>query len=237
MPGHKYNPEFLPPDLLSLDMTEIDGMDNLHAPEGAIKRLQEKIASVYGADESFFLVNGSSSGIVAAICAVCGEGMPLYVQRNCHQSVFNAMVLSGANPLYFNDIIPEVNGAAVVITCPSYGGDVIDILPIADKVHAGGGILIVDEAHGAHFPFHGQFPPTALSQGADIAVNSFHKTLPALTQTAALHVRGTRANRKRLRFYLRAMQTTSPSYIFMASVDFMLDKLERGICLKDILRI
>ncbi len=221
MPGHKRNPAFLPPDLHNLDVTEFGGMDNLHAPSGIIKALQEKISRIYGADESFMLVNGTSCGITAAICAACGERTTLYAPRGCHQSVFYGMILSGARPEYQNMERADV----VIITSPSYEGKVQDIAEIAGRVHKRGGILIVDEAHGAHFPFHKSFPPPAITQGADIVINSLHKTLPAFSQTAALHVRHGRADVERLKLYLRIMQTSSPSYIFMAAADYMLDKL------------
>jgi arginine/lysine/ornithine decarboxylase len=221
MPGHKRNPAFLPPDLHTLDVTELDGMDNLHAPEGVIKKLQEKISSIYGSDESFMLVNGSSSGIVAAICATCGEDTVLYADRSCHQSVFHGMVLSGVRPEYRR----MEQAGVVLVTCPTYEGQVVNISALAEKVHARKGILIVDEAHGAHFPFHYGFPQHAIRQGADIVINSFHKTLPALNQTAALHLKGSRVDVEKLKFYLRVMQTSSPSYIFMAATDFILDKI------------
>jgi arginine/lysine/ornithine decarboxylase len=196
-------------------------MDNLHAPEGVIKELQEKISSIYGSDESYMLVNGSSSGITAAICATCNENTVLYADRSCHQSVFHGMVLSGVKPEYRCMEQADV----VIVTSPSYEGKVIDIRALAEQAHARSGVLIVDEAHGAHFPFHIDFPEPAIRQNADIVINSFHKTLPAFNQTAALHVKGSRVDRDKLRFYLRVMQTSSPSYIFMAATDFMLDKI------------
>ena len=240
MPGHKRNPAYLPPDLAQLDMTEIPGMDVLAAPEGLIKKLQEEIAGFYGADQSYFLVNGSSAGIVAAICAACTENTALVAPRNAHVSMYNGLALSGARPVYVLpaythdnlagglppealDIMPR--GAAVFAVSPTYEGFVSDIAAIAREVHSRDGVLIVDEAHGAHFAFDKRFPPTALSQGADIAINSFHKTLPALTQCAVLHVKGNRIDLPRLRYYINAVQTSSPSYVFIASCDFMLRKL------------
>jgi arginine/lysine/ornithine decarboxylase len=221
MPGHKRNPVFMPPDLQALDVTEFGSMDNLHTPDGVIKEVQEKISRIYGSDESFMLVNGSSCGIVAAICATCDEDTMLYAPRDCHQSVFHGMVLSGSKPEYRD----MEKAGVVIVACPSYEGRVLDIKALAERIHKRGGILIVDEAHGAHFPFHRAFPQPAILQGADIVINSFHKTLPAFSQTAALHVMGERVDREKLRFYLRVTQTSSPSYIFMAATDFMLDKL------------
>jgi len=243
MPGHKRNRMFIPAGLADLDLTEIPGMDILRAPVGILKDLQFKIAEYYGADKSYLLVNGSTAGIIAAICAVSSEGSKLYAARNGHVSMYNGMALSGVVPIYIkpevtsNDaaglaggIKPEIldnieEGAAVIIVSPTYEGFVSDIKSIAEKVHAQGGILIVDEAHGAHFPFHSAFPDSALAMGADIVIQSFHKTLPALGQLAVLHVQGSRVDAERLKFYMQAMQTTSPSYMIMAQLDYILDML------------
>jgi len=240
MPGHKRNPMFLPQGMGNLDITEIPGMDVLSQPAGIIHELQGAIAEFYGASESYLLVNGSSAGIVAAICATCNHGTPLYAPRNGHVSMYNGIALSGATPIY---IIPEITpdglagginpevldsmkeGAAVLIVSPTYEGFVSDIKEIATRVHSRGGILIVDEAHGAHFRFSDAFPASALELGADIVIQSFHKTLPALGQTAVLHVKGTRVDTARLRFYLQAMQTTSPSYMLMGQLDYALSML------------
>jgi len=241
MPGHKRNPHFLPKNLLSYDMTEIPGMDVLSSATGIIGNLQTDIARFYGAEYSFLLVNGSSAGILAAVCACCGDETPLVVPRNAHVSVYNAMVLSGAHPFY---IMPEITadglaggicpsafdnipeGAVVLVTSPTYEGFVSDIRTIANAVHAKGGVLIVDEAHGAHFAFDKRFPQSALKCGADIVVQSFHKTLPALSQSAVLHVKNTkRVDVNRIKFFINAVQTSSPSYILMSSCDYMLRKL------------
>ena len=236
MPGHKGNRLFLPPVFLpSLDVTELAETDNLHEPSGCIAETQRRIADIYSADESFLLVNGSTAGIIAAVCAACGEGEVLAVDRNCHRSVYSGMILSGARPRYFwpshllcSDITFEPDVKAVIVTGPTYEGDVPDIRPIAEAVHKQGGILIVDEAHGAHFPFHPVFPEGALKQGADIVINSFHKTLPAFTQSAVLHVKGGQVDIKRLRQWLSYVQTSSPSYLIMASTDYMLDILQKN---------
>ena len=240
MPGHKRNPQFVPSNLLQLDMTEIPGMDVLSSPSGMIKKFQENIAEFYGADHSFFLVNGSSAGILAAVCATCADGDILVVPRNAHTSVYNAMVLSGAVPRYvmpqitpdgltggiapsaFDDMPP---GAAVLVVSPTYEGFVSDISAIAKRVHSKGGVLIVDEAHGAHFPFHKKFPASALSQGADIVIQSLHKTLSAPSQCAVLHVKNNRVDINRIKFCVNTVQTSSPSYILMSVCDFMLRKL------------
>ena len=232
MPGHKGNPAFFPPvSLISLDLTELDETDNLHAPAGCIQESQGRIAKLYGADESSLLVNGSTSGLIAAVAAVCGDGDVLAVARNCHRAVFSAMVLTGAQPLYFmpDDWLTALDSQpgikAMILTSPSYEGVVLDIEAIAKEAHARDIALIVDEAHGAHFPFHELFPKGALCQGADIVVHSFHKTLPAFSQSAAVHVKGRRVDLSRLRQMLAFVQTSSPSYLIMATTDFMLNKL------------
>ena len=240
MPGHKRNPMFFPPRLPELDLTEIPGMDVLRASTGILGELQAKISSFYGSDQSFLLVNGSTVGITTAICAAVGDGGRLYAARNGHVSMYGGMVLSDALPIYIQPEITPVGlagginpaaledmeeGSAAIVVSPTFEGFVSDIRGIAEKVHDRGGILIVDEAHGAHFPFHSAFPDSALALGADIVVQSFHKTLPALGQLAVLHVKGPRVDVGRLKFFLHALQTTSPSYMLMAQLDYVLDML------------
>jgi len=240
MPGHKRNPMFIPQNLGEMDLTEIPGMDVLGAPTGIIKALQDDIAGFYGANESYLLVNGSSAGIIAAICTVCNPGSSIYAARNSHVSVYSGVALAGALPRY---IFPEITGdglaggvkpeafdgitegAVVIVVSPTYEGFVSDIKEIAARVHSRGGILIVDEAHGAHFKYSDAFPISALELGADIVVQSFHKTLPALGQTAVLHVKSPRVDISRLRVFLNAMQTTSPSYMLMGQLDYVLKML------------
>jgi len=240
MPGHKRNKDFFPKEFFNFDLTEIPEMDVLSEPKSIIKKFQNKISDFYCAKESFFLTNGASAGIVASITAACNENTPVFVPRNAHVSLYNGLVFSGAKPNYF---LPEIThdglaggvsqsvfsdmprGAVVFIVSPTYEGFVSDISSIAEKVHERDGVLIVDEAHGAHFSFHKYFPKSALSQGADIVINSLHKTLPAISGCAVLHVNSERVDLSRLRFYINAMQTTSPSYIMMAGCDFMLEKL------------
>jgi len=244
MPGHKRNASIMPQDILSLDMTEIPGLDNLHNANGVICSEQESIACLYGADTCFFSVNGSSAGIIAAICAACGEGGAVLTARNSHISAFSGLVFSGARPVY---IYPEMaeyglcggisplivkqmlesnpECQAVFITSPTYEGFVSDIKTIAEYTHQYGKLLIVDEAHGAHFPFHSIFPEPAIRLGADIVINSPHKTLPALTQSALVLVKGSNADTERLRFFMRACQTSSPSYIIMSTADYTFQSL------------
>lgn len=237
MPGHKrqMNVEWNP---YALDITEIDGFDNLHHAQGIIQKAQEQAAALYGAKNSFFLVNGSTCGNLAAICAVAEKKKKILVARNCHKSVYHALFLQELLPIYVYPSVTEcgIQGAispkeveqklaehpdiaAVVITSPTYDGVVSDIHSIANVVHAYGIPLIVDEAHGAHFGFFESFPKSAVKLGADIVIQSLHKTLPAFTQSAILHLCTDRIKEKMLRKYLAIFQTTSPSYVLMAGIN------------------
>lgn len=244
MPGHKRRPsEEELSDLFGLDITEIDGFDNLHHAEGILLELQQEAARLCGADESFYLVNGSTGGILAALsAAVPGEGK-LLIARNCHKSVYHGAYLRGLRVGY---LYPEINVSAqineavtaaqveealsrdadisaVVIVSPTYEGRLAEVQAIAAAVHSRNIPLIVDEAHGAHLAFCNRYAgrhfATACEAGADLVIQSTHKTLPALTQTAILHVNGDRIDRERLRRFLRIYQTSSPSYLLMGSID------------------
>lgn len=238
MPGHKQGRELDIENMLQIDITEVEGVDNLHHAEGVIAEAQRLTAQTFGAEESFFLVNGSSSGIMAAILSVCNPNDILLAARNCHRSVYSGLVFSGASVKYvqpqiiepydlvgavsandIEEILKEQKIKAVIITSPTYEGFCSDIKSIAETVHKYNSILIVDEAHGAHFKFHSEFPKTALEQGADLVIQSVHKTLGSLTQTALLHVQGNRVDRDRLKQMLSMVQSSSPSYIFMSSID------------------
>lgn len=247
MPGHKRNLDLM--DRTSpyrIDITEIDGFDDLHHAEGLLKEAQERAAEVYHADETHFLVNGSTVGILSAILGTTEKGDSILVARNCHKSVYHAIYLNELDPVYLypkfdtelglsteidaEDVRkaleehPEIR--AVMIVSPTYDGVVSDIEKIAEIVHEAGCLLIVDEAHGAHFGFDPYFPESANMYGADLVINSLHKTLPALTQTALLHVNGERVNRRKVKRYLDMLQTSSPSYILMASIDACIHLLE-----------
>ena len=245
MPGHKRR-EYL--DMKSpyyYDITEIEGFDNLHEAKDVLAKGMEEAAKLYHTKSTHFLVNGSTSGILAAISAVTKPGDEVLIARNCHKAVYNAVLLRDLVPNY---IYPQMVGeyhiagaiqvedvkrafqskgrlAAVVITSPTYDGVVSDIKAIAQVVHEYGSILIIDEAHGAHFPFHDNFPQSAIECNADIVIQSVHKTLPALTQTALLHRVSERVNVKRLQKYLSIYQSSSPSYILMSSIDRCLNYL------------
>lgn len=250
MPGHKRNPEAaegILAEVYGLDITEIDGFDNLHQAEGILKKEQERAAGIYGAEKTYFLVNGSTGGILSAVAAALKKGRRILMARNCHKSVYHGVYLNELEVSYLypdiwdicgiaGDVLPEsVEKAlkqqpdigAVIITSPTYEGVVSDIGVIADIAHKYGKPLIVDEAHGAHFGFHAAYPDNAVKQGADIVIHSLHKTLPSMTQTALLHVNGNLVDRLRLERYLRIFQTSSPSYILMASMSSCLDVLEK----------
>lgn len=238
MPGHKrqFHP-FLDP--YTMDITEIYGFDNLHHAEGILLEAQQRAAYLYHSSETFYLVNGSTCGILAAVAAVTKRNGKILMARNCHKAAYHAALLNNLKVSYLYpaaDMTRGLSGAispaeveemlrkdaslrTVLITSPTYDGVCSDVRRIAGIVHRHDGILIVDEAHGAHFGMHPYFPEHALSCGADLVINSVHKTLPSLTQTALLHVQGTRVDRERLKNFLGIYQTSSPSYVLMAGID------------------
>ena len=240
MPGHKR--EFCPETLKNpykVDITEIDGFDNLHHAEGILLEAQRRAASLYGASESWYLVNGSTAGILSAVSACTSRGGEILMARNCHKAAYHAAYLRGLKTHYLfpqADRIVGLNGGispkdvtdmlemhsgiqAVLITSPTYDGVVSDVKKIAEAAHVYHVPLIVDEAHGAHFPFSEVFPVSALACGADVVIHSLHKTLPSLTQTALLHRNSERVSADKLRRFLGIYQSSSPSYLFMAGMD------------------
>ena len=248
MPGHKRNAwGELPSQLYGLDITEIDGFDNLHQPEGILKELQEQAAAFCGAEESFYLVNGSTGGILSAVSAALPAGGHILMARNCHKSAYHAAYLRNLRTSYlypkmladydvFDAVSPEqVEEAldkepdiqAVLLVSPTYEGRISNIRHISEIVHARGIPLIVDEAHGAHLGWSDVVHENSCRQRADLVIQSVHKTLPALTQTALLHVSGTIIDRERLRRFLHIYQSSSPSYLLMASIDNALQYMER----------
>ena len=262
MPGHKRReiPDGIPggfPDPYGIDITEIDGFDNLHHAEGILKDAMDEAAAIYGTDRSWYLVNGSTCGILSAVFATTENGGKILTARNCHKAVYHAICLNRLEAEYlYPEEITEfgINGGiraedvrkalekdamhcagnsgdvrgkitkiqAVLITSPTYEGVVSDIRVIADVAHEYGIPLIVDEAHGAHLEYADQchsFPKSALEYGADIVIQSLHKTLPCFTQTAILHVKGKLVDQDRISRYLSMFQTSSPSYLFMAGME------------------
>ena len=261
MPGHKRNPEIVNKMLgfgnsehayrdklpYGIDITEIDGFDNLHHAEDVLLEAQKRAARLYEAAESFYLINGSTCGILASVFACTTQHGKLLMARNCHKAVYHAAELRELTTVYlYPECLKEqdkaqINGPisdkdvenalkndpqieAVIITSPTYDGVLSDIEKIAETAHRYGVPLIVDEAHGAHFGFHPYFPENALKKGADLVIHSLHKTLPSLTQTALLHI-GKGGERRfsnlkdRIRKYLGMFETSSPSYVFMAGMD------------------
>lgn len=251
MPGHKRNLQsgYLS-GLYQIDLTEIDGFDNLHQPESIILHAQERAARLYRSEETFYLINGSTSGILSAIAAVSNGGDTLLIARNCHKAVYHAAFL---NHLKLEYVFPEVYEeydiagavtaaqiqekldrfhadrklAGVVVTSPTYDGICSDIKEIAAVAHKYRVPLIVDQAHGAHFGLHPLFPENAVCQGADIVIHSVHKTLAAPTQTALLHKNGSLVDSETLKKYLRIYQSSSPSYPLMAGIDKAIGIAER----------
>lgn len=240
MPGHKRREAgWMPGEFIRTDITEVDGFDNLHDAHGILEELQKEAARIYGADESFYLVGGSTCGILSAVSASVPEGGHILIVRNCHKSVYHAAYLKNLTISYlYPDVIEEydiceavspekVRSAlekepdigAVLVVSPTYEGRIADIGAIARVVHEKGIPLIVDEAHGAHLGFHEAFAQNSCRLGADLVIHSVHKTLPALTQTALLHVNGKLVNRRMLRRFLHIYQSSSPSYVLMASID------------------
>lgn len=236
MPGHKRRAVDFP-NPYTIDITEIEGFDNLHHAEGILKDAQNQAAKIYKSKETFYLINGSTCGILSAISAVLPRGGTLLMGRNCHKAVYHGAFLRQLKTSYIlpamtdfgimGSITPQdvadsldrhPEAQAVFITSPTYDGVVSDIKMIADIVHDHNCLLIVDEAHGAHFTFSKKFPTSALECGADIVIHSLHKTLPCFTQTALLHVNSDRVPLDNLKRFLGIYQTSSPSYLLMSSM-------------------
>lgn len=245
-PGHKRGQgsfrafrELVGDRALQADLPELPELDNLFAPQGAIAEAQSLAAETFGAEQTWFLANGSTCGIIAAILATCNPGDKILLPRNVHQSAISGLILSGAIPVFLqpeydsvldiaHSVTPETveialknhpDAKAILIVYPTYYGVCGDIQAIADLAHLAGIPLLVDEAHGAHFAFHPDFPISALSAGADLTVQSTHKTLSALTQASMLHVQGNRIDRDRISRSLQLVQSTSPNYLLLASLD------------------
>jgi len=221
------------------DLPELPELDNLFAPQTAIKAAQDLAAEAFGADQTWFLVNGSTCGVIASILAVCEPGDKIILPRNVHQSAISGLILSGAVPVFVNpeydadrqiahSVTPQAveealrqhpDSKAVMIVYPTYYGVCGNVRAIADLAHQYDIPLLVDEAHGAHFAFHPDLPDSALSAGADLTVQSIHKTLSAMTQAAMLHCQGNRIEHDRVSKALQLVQSTSPSYLLLASLD------------------
>ena len=221
------------------DLPELPELDNLFAPEGIIHHAQTLAAAAWGADRTYFLTNGSTAGILAAILTVCNPGDSIVIPRNVHRSVISGLILSGANPVFvmprYDDDFDIVQGIdpgdlkktldtnptvkAILIVSPTYYGVCSDIKSIVELAHDRNLPLIVDEAHGAHFGFHPALPKSALHYGADLVIQSTHKTLSAFTQASMLHQQGPHINVDRLSQSLALIQSSSPNYLLLASLD------------------
>ncbi len=221
------------------DLTELANLDNLFAPQGVILEAQQLAAAAFGASQTWFLVNGSTCGVEAAILATCGTGDKIILPRNVHSSAIAGLILAGAIPIFLNpeydavlDIAHSVtpsavqsaleqhpDAKAVLIVYPTYYGVCGDLRAIAQITHQYNIPLLVDEAHGAHFAFHPQLPTSALATGADLTVQSIHKVLGAMTQASMLHIQGYKIDIDRVSKALQLVQSTSPSYVLLASLD------------------
>ncbi len=253
-PGHKKGRgisaeliELLGEKVFQADLPELPELDNLFAPETVLKRAQEMAAETFNAQQTWFLINGSTCGLIAAILATCNPGDKIILPRNCHQAVFSGLILSGAIPVFLQpeydpswDIsycfAPDTlnlalnkhpEAKAVLVTYPTYQGVAGNLLEIEGITHQKGIPLIVDEAHGAHFLFHHELPDCALSLGADLVIQSTHKVLGSLTQSSMLHLQGSRVDPERISRALRLVQSSSPSYLLLASLDGARAQMDR----------
>ncbi|HJJ95845.1 MAG TPA: aminotransferase class I/II-fold pyridoxal phosphate-dependent enzyme [Methanocorpusculum sp.] len=240
--------------IMDCDITEIIGADNLFQTEGILLRAQQEYAKLYGVKRAYLLINGTSGGLIAAILASVPKGGKIIMARNCHKAIYNALVLAGITPIYaYPEMIDEYgisgeisvteiqrcldenpDASAVILPSPNYYGICSDIKAIAGIVHAKGKILIVDQAHGAHLKFfssagYPSMPQSAEEQGADIVVNSIHKTLASFTQSALLTYNTERVDHYVLEDKLQMVMSTSPSYLLMASLDINADILKNHL--------
>lgn len=255
MPGHKKGAiykmlgyEDILENLYKLDTTEIPGTDNLHSPEECIKESLKRASEVFKSDKTFYLVNGSTCGIEAAIMASVNPKEKIILNRDCHQSAINSCIIGDIDPIYVNPSINKnsntlsgvsfddvkrvidsnLDAKAVFLTYPTYFGDVFDLKSICSYAHEKGMTVIIDEAHGAHLGLSEKLPETALSQGADIVIQSTHKTLPSFTQSSMIHIKGNRININKLTNMLTITESSSPSYLLMASLDIAVDIYEKN---------
>jgi arginine/lysine/ornithine decarboxylase len=242
MQGHGMDPafrEFVGDNVLAIDLTQIRGLDDLLQPEEAIDEAQKLAAEAYGADHSFFLINGSTSGNQIMMMAACNPGEEIALPRNSHKSAMGGLIMSGVRPVYMQ---PEVDESlhmdhtvtpetvrrtlrehpgirAVYVVSPTYYGVAADLRGIAEVAHEHGVPLLVDEAWGPHFHFHPDLPMDALEAGADLCINSTHKMLGSMSQTAMLHHRGPRIPIDRLKAVVKLFLSTSPNLVLVASLD------------------
>ena len=236
---HRRLRDYIGDNVLKIDLTQIRGLDDLNQPEGPIQEAHELAAAAYGANFSYFLVNGSTAGNQAMLMTALRPGDSVLLPRNSHKSATSALIMSATKPVYMP---PEVDqelhidhcvtpatvaaglranpdAKAVFITSPTYYGATADLAAIEEIVHAHGKLLMVDEAWGPHLHFHPELPLSATAAGADVCVNSTHKLLAGMSQASMLHTTGERVDQGRLRSTLRLFQSTSPSLVLLASLD------------------
>jgi len=247
MPGHNRGKgihpllkDFLGENVFLLDLTEVEGVDYLHKATGILKEAQILLSDLYGSTQSFFLINGSTGGNHAMIFSTVGDGEKIILGRNSHRSALGGLIVSGAVPVY---VPVEVNNRlgittnvdptkleetirlnkdakAVFLTTPNYYGMTGDVKKYAEITHFYNLPLLIDEAHGAHYGMHPELPPTAVRQGADLVVQSAHKTLASMTQTSWLHYNDNGfVDLARLKMALQVLQSTSPNYVLLSSLD------------------
>lgn len=246
VPGHKKGDgmddrfkSFVGTNILSMDVTVFKLVDSLHHPTGPIKEAMKLAADAYGSDMAFISIHGTSGAIQAMIMSVVGEGDKIIVPRNVHKSVTAGIILSGATPVFMqpevdknigiaHGVTPETveatlkehpDAKAVLVINPTYYGVATNIKKIADIVHSYDIPLIVDEAHGPHLGFNDKLPMSAMQAGADICAQSTHKIIGSMTQSSFLQVRAGRVDINRVQQVMNLLQTTSPSYPLMASLD------------------
>ena len=246
IPGHKKGAgidpafrNFIGDNALSIDLINIGPLDDLHSPKGIIKEAQDLAAEAFGADFTFFSVQGTSGAIMTMIMAVCGPGEKIIVPRNVHKSVMSAVVLSGAIPIFIHPEIDENLGISHGITMesvehaleqhpdakgllvinPTYFGVAADLRKIVEIAHSYNVPVLVDEAHGVHIHFHDSLPLSAMQAGADVAATSVHKLGGLMTQSSILNIREGLVSAKRVQSILSMLTTTSTSYLLLASLD------------------
>lgn len=265
MPGHKLGKIYdrlgytdIVKNIYKMDTTEISGTDNLHSPEGVIKESQERAAKIFKSEGTYYLVNGSTCGIQGAIMSACNPKDKIIVNRDCHQSVISACILGDINPEYIypqidkdnnilkgikvedaiNTIDKNLDAKAILVTYPTYHGMIYDLEKICEYAHSKDMIVIVDEAHGSHLGLSDKLPRTALEQGADIVIQSTHKTLPSFTQSSMIHIQGNRVCKEKLSTMLRMIESSSPSYVLMSSLELAVDIYENKgkVLMKELLK-
>ncbi len=246
IPGHRFErgisqrwKDVVGEEIFKFDLTETPLLDDLHNAEGSIREAQELASEVFGAEHSYFLINGTTCGNEAMIVSTAFSGQKIAIPRNAHKSALMGLIIGGAEPVYIKPELslewgiqggitpqaveemfrenPDCKG--VMVVSPTYYGICSDLREIAQICHEHAAVLLVDEAHGAHMYFSEELPDGALVQGADMCAQSIHKVTGALTQSSMLHVKSKLVDIDRLEATLHIVQSTSPSYLLMTSLD------------------